>query len=191
MGVEWFRNDKQAVLDELRRGVRPLMATSMASGPLDELVALHIELGVFGALDGLAVLHERAGIDDSLLFRTLAVLPFLPEPGLDPSARALFQGAGRPAPPRLDPSPDPVRRQPAIPPSRGPAGRLAPLPPRHTEGRVPTRRGSGLAPGFSRPPSPRSIAASWSGARSTRSTAAAWATTSAWSAWSASRPSDR
>jgi hypothetical protein len=91
MGVEWFRNDKQAVLDELRRGVRPLMATSMASGPLDELVALHIELGVFGALDRLAVQRERAGINDSLLFRTLAVLPFLPEPALDPSARALFQ----------------------------------------------------------------------------------------------------
>jgi hypothetical protein len=91
MGVEWFRNDKQAVLDELRRGVRQLMATSMASGPLDELVALHIELGVFGALDRLAVQRQRAGIDDSLLFRTLAVLPFLPEPGLDPSARALFQ----------------------------------------------------------------------------------------------------
>src|SRR4051794_41876878 len=84
MGVEWFRNDKQAVLDELRRGVRPLMAMSMASGPLDELVALHIELGVFGALDRLAVQRERAGIDDSLLFRTPAVLPFLPSPASTP-----------------------------------------------------------------------------------------------------------
>src|SRR3954467_11121546 len=91
MGIEWFRQDKQAVLDELRRGVRPLMATSMASGPLDELVALHIELGAFGALDRLAVQRERAGIDDALLFRPRPVLPFLPEPGLDPSARALFQ----------------------------------------------------------------------------------------------------
>jgi hypothetical protein len=91
MVIQWFRQDKQAVLDELRRGVRPLMATTMASGPLDELIALHIELGVFDALDHLPVDRQRAGIDDALLFRTLATLPFLPEPGLDPSARSLFQ----------------------------------------------------------------------------------------------------
>jgi hypothetical protein len=91
MEVQWFRRDKEAVLDELRRGVRPLMATTMASGPLDELIALHIELGVFDALDRLPVRREREGIADELLFRTLAALPFLPEPGLDPSARLLFQ----------------------------------------------------------------------------------------------------
>src|SRR3954452_18958587 len=91
MEVQWFRQDKQAVLDDLRRGVRPLMATTMASGPLDELIALHIELGIFDALDRLPVHRERAGIDDALLFRTLAALPFLPEPGLDPAARLLFQ----------------------------------------------------------------------------------------------------
>ena len=60
-------------------------------GPLDELIALHIELGVFEALDRLPVRRERAGIDYVLLLRTLAVLPFLAEPGLDPSARLLFQ----------------------------------------------------------------------------------------------------
>src|SRR3954470_9597208 len=91
MGIEWFRRDKQSVLDQLRRGVRPLMAASMAAGPLDELVALHIELGVFEALDLLAPRRRRAGLDDSLLFRTLATLPFLPEPGLDPAARLVFQ----------------------------------------------------------------------------------------------------
>ena len=91
MEVQWFRQDKEAVLDDLRRGVRPLMATTMASGPLDELIALHDELGVFDALDQLPVARQRAGIDDDLLFRTLAALPFLPEPGLDPSARLLFQ----------------------------------------------------------------------------------------------------
>src|SRR3954468_17024333 len=91
MGFEWFRQDKQAVLDALRRGERPLMATTMASGPLDELLALHIELGVFDALDPLPVNRQRAGLDDALLFRTLAALPFLPEPGLDPAARSLFQ----------------------------------------------------------------------------------------------------
>src|SRR3954454_19831871 len=90
MEVQWFRQDKPAVLDALRRGQRPLMATTMAAGPLDELVALHIELGIFDALDRLPVDRQRAGIDDPLLFRSLAVLPFLPEPGLDPSARLLF-----------------------------------------------------------------------------------------------------
>src|SRR5262245_31341801 len=91
MQVRWFRQDKEAVLDELRRGVRPLMATTTAAGPLDELVALHIELGIFEALDRLPAHRERAGIADPLLFRTLAVLPFLPEPGIDPAARLLFQ----------------------------------------------------------------------------------------------------
>jgi len=36
MEIQWFRQDKPAVLEELRRGVRPLMATTMASGPLDD-----------------------------------------------------------------------------------------------------------------------------------------------------------
>src|SRR3954466_10177038 len=91
MEVQWFKRDKEAVLDDLRRGVRPLMATTMASGPLDELIALHIELGIFDALDPMPVVRQRAGIEDQLLLRTLAALPFLPEPGLDPSARLLFQ----------------------------------------------------------------------------------------------------
>src|SRR4051794_25680169 len=67
------------------------MATTTGSGPVDELIALHIELGVFDALDHLPTGRQRAGIDDPLLLRTLAALPFLPEPGLDPSARLLFQ----------------------------------------------------------------------------------------------------
>lgn len=91
MEVRWFRQDKPAVLDALRRGQRPLMATTMAAGPLDELVALHIELGIFDALDALPVARQRDGIADRLLLRTLATLPFLPEAGLDPAARLLFQ----------------------------------------------------------------------------------------------------
>ena len=67
------------------------MAASMASGPLDELVALHIELGLFEAIDSLTTSRRRAGIDDALLFRTLATLPFLSTAALDPSARMLFQ----------------------------------------------------------------------------------------------------
>ena len=91
MEVRWFRQDKPAVLDALRRGQRPLMATTMAAGPVDELVALHIELGTFDALDALPVARQRDGIADPLLLRTLATLPFLPEPALDPAAKLLFQ----------------------------------------------------------------------------------------------------
>jgi hypothetical protein len=91
MPMEWFRQDKPAVLERLRRKDRPLMATTMASGPLDDLLALHIELGAFEALDTLTANRQRAGIDDTLLFRTLATLPFLREPALDPAARLLFQ----------------------------------------------------------------------------------------------------
>jgi hypothetical protein len=90
MEVRWFRRDKPAVLEALRRGQRPLMATTMACGPLDELVALHIELGIFDTLDAVPVARERSGIADPLLLRTLATLPFLPEPGLDPAAQRLF-----------------------------------------------------------------------------------------------------
>ena len=41
----WYRQDRAAVLAALRRGERPDLATTMACGPLDELVALHDELG--------------------------------------------------------------------------------------------------------------------------------------------------
>src|SRR5215468_5338887 len=91
MEVQWFRQDKPAVLDALRRGQRPLMATTTASGPLDELLALHIGLGILDALDAVPVARQREGLADALLLRTLATLPFLPEPGLDPAARLLFQ----------------------------------------------------------------------------------------------------
>src|SRR5262245_39510706 len=91
MGVRWFRQDKPAVLEALRRGGRPLMAATMASGPLDELVALHIELGAFEALAAGPVARQRDGIADALLLRTLSTLPFLPEAGLGPAAQPLFQ----------------------------------------------------------------------------------------------------
>jgi hypothetical protein len=53
------------------------MATTMGSGPLDELVALHDELGIFTILGNLPVDRQRRGIEDRLLLRSLAVLPFL------------------------------------------------------------------------------------------------------------------
>ena len=48
--MAWYRNDKAAVTEALRRGERPDLATTMASGPLDELVAFHEELGILAIL---------------------------------------------------------------------------------------------------------------------------------------------
>lgn len=44
--MEWYQNDKEVVAEALRRGEWPDLATTMAIGPLDELVALHEELGL-------------------------------------------------------------------------------------------------------------------------------------------------
>ena len=41
--MEWYRHEKAAVAEALRRGERPDLAITMASGPLDELVVLHQE----------------------------------------------------------------------------------------------------------------------------------------------------
>src|SRR5215831_8449868 len=87
----WYRQDREAVLAALRRGERPDLATTTACGPLDELVALHDELGIFRLLDRLPVSRERAGLPDSLLVRTLATLPFVAEPSLAAAAGALFR----------------------------------------------------------------------------------------------------
>jgi hypothetical protein len=90
----WYRRDREAVLAALRRGERPDLATTMSCGPLDELVALHEELGVLRILDHVPVQRQRAGLPDPLLLRTLATLPFLDEPSLAGAAGALF---GEPA----------------------------------------------------------------------------------------------
>jgi DDE family transposase len=87
----WYRQDREAVLAALRRGERPDLATTMACGPLDELVALHEELGAFRALDRLRPCRQRAGVPDRLLLRTLATLPFLAAPALASAAGALFR----------------------------------------------------------------------------------------------------
>jgi len=91
MVVAWYRQDRAAVLEALRTGQRPDLATTMACGPLDELVALHDELGVFAILDELEVDRARAGVPDHLLLRTLATLPFVREAALSAAAEALFR----------------------------------------------------------------------------------------------------
>ena len=89
--MAWYRNDKAAVAEALRRGERPDMVTTMASGPLDELVALHEELGIFAILDELEVQRARAGIPDELLLRTLATLPFVEQASLSGASEVLFR----------------------------------------------------------------------------------------------------
>src|SRR5262245_10139318 len=87
----WYRQDRVAVLDALRHAHRPHPAPTMACGPLDDLLALHDQLGVLPAIAGLHVPRQRAGLSDPLLLRTLATLPFLDSPSLSGAAGALFR----------------------------------------------------------------------------------------------------
>src|SRR5947207_5480898 len=89
--MAWYRRDKEAVAAALQRGERPDLATTMASGPLDELVALHEELGIFAILDEMEVQRVRAGVPDELLLRTLATLPFVEQASLSGAAEVLFR----------------------------------------------------------------------------------------------------
>lgn len=91
LALRWYRRDREAVLAALRRGERPEVATTTACGPLDELVALHQELGLFAALDALEVERARAGVPDDLLLRTLGTLPFVAEAALSGATGALFR----------------------------------------------------------------------------------------------------
>jgi hypothetical protein len=91
MALAWYRQDKEAVVAALRQGERPDMATTMSSGPLDALLALHDELGVFAALDAVEPVRERAGIADRLLLRTLATLPFVAAASLSGATELLFK----------------------------------------------------------------------------------------------------
>jgi hypothetical protein len=90
----WYRHDQQGVVSALERGAPIEMVTTMNSGPLDRLVALHEELGILATLDRVQSARQRRGIEDELLLRTAAVLPFLSPPGLVTAAGQLF---GEPA----------------------------------------------------------------------------------------------
>lgn len=90
MKLTWYRHDREGVIAGLRRGERPDMVTTMASGPLDDLVGLHHELGIFAALDGLPTRRQRNGIEDRLLLRTASVLPFLDVHSFSGAASQLF-----------------------------------------------------------------------------------------------------
>lgn len=94
MSITWYQRNDEAVIAALERGQRPDMATTMSSGPLDELVALHDELGVYDALDAVECVRQRGGVPDKLLLRTAATLPFIECSSLSGAAGQLF---GEPA----------------------------------------------------------------------------------------------
>jgi len=89
--VRWYRQDKERVAAGLRAGERPDLAMTTATGPLDALVALHDELGVLAALEELELDRHRPGLDDRLLLRTLAALPFVGNTGFGSVAQVLFR----------------------------------------------------------------------------------------------------
>lgn len=92
MTYDLKRKDRTAALQALKEGQYEAITTS-GQGPLDELVHLAIELGVFEALELIQVHRERNGIPDALLLRTLAVLPFVEAIGLSAAAGRLFEDA--------------------------------------------------------------------------------------------------
>ncbi len=53
------------------------MATTLSTGVVHALVALHEELGVLPALGGVPTTGTRRGVPDTLLSRPLATLPFV------------------------------------------------------------------------------------------------------------------
>ena len=186
--MEWYRHDKAAVSEALRRGERPDLATTMASGPLDELVALHQELGIFALVDKLEVQRARAGVPDELRLAhagDLAVCGVsVPEWG----QRSALPRTGRVAATGLGPGADPARQQWAASASAGAARRIAALSSRYA-----ARCGSralGSQRGCTRKlqECSRSISGSWCEARSTPLMAAAWVTISVWWPWCVCRP---
>lgn len=93
MTLQWYRQDREAVLAALARGERPDMATTLSAGVVDELVALHEELGVLPALGEVPTTRERRGVPDALLLRTLATLPFVAGASLSGATETLFKEA--------------------------------------------------------------------------------------------------
>ena len=181
--MAWYRNDKAAVAEALRRGERPDLATTMASGPLDELVALHQELGILAILDELEVQRARAGVPDELLLRTLATLPFVEQASLSGATEVLFR---EPAV-LLQLGWAPVHiRSGSNGRHRHPDGRQEESLPCHPDTLRDALRRVGESAWLHA--CRRSMSGSWCVARSTPWMAAGWATTSVWWPWCVCQP---
>src|SRR3989304_885642 len=92
MAWEWRENNREKVLDALRKGEYEAILTSR-EGALDALAQLACELEVLEAVHLIQVERERAGVPDELLLRTLAVLPFVEALSLSAAANTLFEDA--------------------------------------------------------------------------------------------------
>ena len=117
--MEWYRRDKEAVAAALQRGDRPDVATTMASGPLDELVALHEELGIFAILDEVEVQRKRAGVPDELRLAHEGLVAVCGAGLLEWSSRGAVSRASGALATGLGPGADPARKQWAASASRG------------------------------------------------------------------------
>ena len=93
MAWEWRENNREKVLEALRKGEYEAVLTSR-DGALDALAQLACELEVFEAVELIEVERERAGVPDELALRTLAVLPFVEAMSLSAAANTLFEDAG-------------------------------------------------------------------------------------------------
>ncbi len=121
MEVQWFRRDKEAVLDERRRGVRPLMATTMASGPLDELIAFAHRVGCLRRPRSAPRPSPTRGDRRRFVVPDARGAAVLARTGPRPLGATAVPGAGHLAPTGLGPRTDPGRRQSPASPPRGEA----------------------------------------------------------------------
>lgn len=92
MAWEWRENNREKVLEALRKGEYEAILTSR-EGALDALAHLASELEVLEAVELVEVDRDREGIPDGLLLRTLAVLPFVEAMSLSAAANTLFEDA--------------------------------------------------------------------------------------------------
>jgi hypothetical protein len=92
MAWEWRENNREKVLEALRKGEYEAIMASR-EGALDALAHLAWELEVLEAVNLIQVERERDGVPDELLLRTLAVLPFVEALSLSGAANTLFEDA--------------------------------------------------------------------------------------------------
>jgi hypothetical protein len=92
MAWEWRENNREKVLEALRRGEYEAILASR-EGALDALAHLASELELLEAAHLIEVDREREGIPDELLLRTLIVLPFVEAMSLSAATDTLFEDA--------------------------------------------------------------------------------------------------
>lgn len=92
MAWEWRENNREKVLEALRKGEYEAILTSR-EGALDALAHLAWELEVLQAVELIQVQREREGVPDELLLRTLSILPFVEAMSLSAAANSLFEDA--------------------------------------------------------------------------------------------------